>query len=137
MTKRCPEATVWQRKYSSTVSKKSACFALGGFLNADAEDVIRVFQMEGARNTQHSLDNINWEPTLDKQGNLLLLQDIEELLKSSAATEDDTVRKQFHEAKILYLQKQDNEDSTALLEIIDRLRKLKQNLIDQELAKLK
>lgn len=112
----------------------SACFALGGFLEASPEDVIRIFQMEGARNTQHILENITWEPKLDKQRNQILMQDIEQLLQDTA---DATAREQFETLKVSYQQNETAGTPTELLEVLSRLNELKQTLIARELAKLK
>lgn len=112
----------------------SALFALGGFLEATPEDVVRVFQMEGTRNTQHILENISWEPKLDKQRNQILMQDIEQLLQVTA---DAAAREQFETLKASYQQNENAKNPTELLEVLSRLNELKQSLIARELAKLK
>lgn len=115
-------------------SAKEATFALGGFIRQKPEEIIRVFNMEAARNTANFLESIDWTPKIDKARHQILMQDIEILLTTAGNDEDS---QHYQEWKNQYAQESEKQDPTRLLEIVSQMDQLKQELIATELAKLK
>lgn len=136
----CPTALNVEGVYA-TVAKvdfasgtREATFALGGFVNADAESIIRVFNMEGARNTRQFLEKINWTPKIPWERHEILMSDIEKLL---ADTSNSKAHSQFQKFKDTYCELKSQSDPTSLLEIVGQMDDLKRRLIKIELEKLK
>lgn len=113
--------------------QKEAIFALGGFVDETPEEVIRVFQMEGARNAQNYLKSINWTPKINPQEHEALMKDIEELLGKSS---DENERKKYEALKAAYLESAGTDDTTAVLERAQALEKLKTEILERKLKEL-
>jgi len=111
-----------------------AQFALGGFVEHDAEDVIRVFAMEGARNTRNYLKTIDWTPKIDQRMHQGLLRDMEELIRQN---EEPATREEFQNLKSEYEAGLESGRNADLLGSVRKLVDLKMRLIEGELAKLK
>lgn len=114
--------------------RNEVSFALGGFVEQSAEEVIRVFQMEGARNTRNYLKTIDWTPRMDGNAHESLLKDAEHLASLGA---DQSALEDYQNLKAEYDSSVANGSNTDLLQSIRKLTDLKLRLIEAELAKLK
>ncbi|MFV0416928.1 MAG: hypothetical protein ACK5NG_11250 [Chthoniobacterales bacterium] len=112
----------------------SFTFALGGFTEQNAEDVIRVFRMEGIRNVLDFLNKIDWTPKLDTSAHQTLLHDIETLLGEAS---DKSGKARYDELKTTYREKAATGKPADLIEPVRALAELKAQLIATELAGLK
>lgn len=111
-----------------------ATFALGGFKQSDPKEVIRVFQMEGARNMLNYLNSIDWSPKVDRKKHQSLINNIEELIKGTSNPSDV---ENFQKLKVAYALNEKNGNSSGLLDNVRELIGLKNSLIEAELMKFR
>jgi hypothetical protein len=114
--------------------QKEMVVALGGFVEQSAEDVARVFKMEGATNTLNFLKRIDWNAKVDTDRHLALIKELDGMLRYSR---DQAATNRFKELRDQYQKAAKANEIEGIHTAFRSLGALKDELIHDRLKQMK
>ena len=107
---------------------KELNFALGYFLNEDAEEVIQRFMVEQLPTIRKGLDSIQWDKAPDFTEFSRNAEQVKYLISGYKGEEKAKYEKEFAEILKAYEAAKAKNNIPAYTEALDRLRKLQKNI---------
>ena len=116
---------------------KELNFALGYFLNEDAEEVIQRFMVEQLPTIRKGLDSIQWDKAPDFSEFSKNANQVKYLISGYQGADKAKYEKEFAEIQKAYVSAKAKNDIPAYTEALERLRKLQKNIGTTGLKALK